>query len=70
MASLIAARSTTAGTPVKSCKMTLAGLKGISRSYSELSRQLRIVSTSASKRFRSLSFTFDVEFITVSDGTL
>jgi hypothetical protein len=50
--------------------MTLAGLKGISRSYSELSRQLRIVSTSASKRFRSISHTFDVEFITVSDCTL
>jgi hypothetical protein len=31
-ASLIAARSTTAGTPVKSYKMTLAGLKGISTS--------------------------------------
>jgi hypothetical protein len=51
--------------------MTLAGLKGISRSYSELSRQFRMVSTSDSnKRFRSLSFTFDVEFITISDGTL
>ena len=29
-ASLIAARSTTKGTPVKSCRITLEGLKGIS----------------------------------------
>lgn len=32
MASRIAARSTTAGTPVKSCISTRAGLKAISRS--------------------------------------
>jgi len=32
MASLIAARSTTAGTPVKSYNITLAGLNGISTS--------------------------------------
>ena len=32
-ASLIAARSTTAGTPVKSYKITLAGLKGISTEF-------------------------------------
>ena len=30
MAERMAARSTTAGTPVKSCRMTRAGLKGIS----------------------------------------
>ena len=30
IASLRAAKSTTAGTPVKSCKITLEGLKGIS----------------------------------------
>ena len=29
-ASLSAARSTTSGTPVRSCRTTLAGLKGIS----------------------------------------
>lgn len=33
MASLIAAKSTTAGTPVKSYMTTLAGLNGISISY-------------------------------------
>jgi hypothetical protein len=67
----MAARSTTAGTPVKSCRMTLAGLKGISRSFSELSLQLRIVSTSASiKIYKTYLRTLDVEFIAVSDGTL
>ena len=77
MASLIAARSTTAGTPlksqiteikmdrsffiiklielfqmecldtyVKSCKITLAGLKGMSVSYCEFLTQSKILSTS------------------------
>jgi len=44
---LIAAKSTTAGTPVKSCKMTLAGLNGISTLADAFLFQSRIVSTSA-----------------------
>jgi hypothetical protein len=52
----MAAKSTTAGTPVKSYRMTLAGLKGISRSYSELSFQLRIVSMSAFFTLNSSQF--------------
>jgi hypothetical protein len=46
IASLIAAKSTTAGTPVKSCKTTLAGLKGISTSFLEVFFQSNIFSTS------------------------
>jgi len=42
----MAARSTTAGTPVKSCKMTLAGLNGISVLTLEFFSQARIFSTS------------------------
>ena len=39
----IAARSTTAGTPVKSCKITLAGLKGTSTpSYFPLAQSASI----------------------------
>jgi len=45
-ASLIAAKSTTAGTPVKSCKMTLAGLNGISIYLEAFFYQSRIFSTS------------------------
>jgi hypothetical protein len=47
MASLIAARSTTAGTPVKSCISTRAGWNGISTSGSALASQLAIASTSS-----------------------
>jgi hypothetical protein len=46
---LIAAKSTTAGTPVKSYKITLAGLNGISTFYGAFFSQSRIVSISASK---------------------
>ena len=63
--------------------MTLAGLNGISRSSSELSFQLRIVSISDSinenytSRLRfmdvlnkmEISFTLNAEFIAVSDCT-
>ena len=47
MAWRMAARSTTAGTPVKSCRMTRAGRKGISMSCFEVVSQLRMFSTSA-----------------------
>jgi hypothetical protein len=40
MASRMAARSTTAGTPVKSCMSTRAGMKAISREGSALGSQL------------------------------
>lgn len=46
MASLIEAKSTTQGTPVKSYKITLAGLKGISMLLVELVSQARIFSIS------------------------
>jgi len=46
MQSLMAARSTTAGTPVKSWRMTLAGLKGMSTSFYEFLTQSNILSTS------------------------
>lgn len=42
----MAAKSTTAGTPVKSCNRTRAGLKGTSISYSEVFSQLIIFSMS------------------------
>lgn len=42
IASLMAARSTTAGTPVKSWRITLAGLNGISICFFERVSQLRI----------------------------
>eukprot|EP00732_Lithocolla_globosa_P001973 Lithocolla_globosa_v1_NODE_1144_length_2839_cov_59.750449.p4 type:complete len:133 gc:universal NODE_1144_length_2839_cov_59.750449:2290-2688(+) len=48
IASRIAAQSTTAGTPVKSCKTTRAGLKGISMLLGALVSQSKIFSTSAS----------------------
>jgi hypothetical protein len=55
--------------------MTLAGLKGISRSCSELSLQLRIVSTSASTHSHVMmlnpsisKLTLNVEFVAISDG--
>ena len=47
IASRIAARSTTAGTPVKSCISTRAGWKGISFDGSAFASQVAIVSTSA-----------------------
>ncbi len=47
IASRIAARSTTAGTPVKSCISTRAGWKGISALGSAAASQLAIASTSA-----------------------
>ena len=47
IASRIAARSTTAGTPVKSCIRTRAGWKGISFAGSALASQVAIVSTSS-----------------------
>ena len=46
IASLITARSTTQGTPVKSYKITLAGLKGISILLVELVSQSKMFSTS------------------------
>ena len=58
-ASRIAARSTTAGTPVKSCRMTRAGVKAISVSGSAFGSQsssasmsLRVTFTPSSKRRR------------------
>lgn len=45
-ASLMAAKSTTAGTPVKSYKITLAGLKGISIYFGAFFSQSKIFSTS------------------------
>lgn len=45
-ASLIAARSTTAGTPVKSCRITLAGLNGIYICLGAFFCQSKIFSTS------------------------
>lgn len=56
IASLIAAKSTTAGTPVKSCNTTRAGLKGISTSYKEVVFQLRIFSTSLELILNSSQF--------------
>ncbi len=47
IASRIAARSTTAGTPVKSCISTRAGWKGISIEGSAAASQEAIASTSA-----------------------
>ena len=49
IASRIAARSTTAGTPVKSCISTRAGWKGISTEGSALASQLAIASTSSAR---------------------
>ena len=66
MASLIAAKSTTAGTPlwwlnrrmiyVKSWRITLAGLKGISTSFFELLDQSKIFPTSACFTLNSSQF--------------
>ena len=47
IASRIAARSTTAGTPVKSCISTRAGWKGISTEGSAFASQEAIASTSS-----------------------
>ncbi len=47
MASRIAARSTIAGTPVKSCSRTRDGMNGTSASVSEPGRHDASVSTSA-----------------------
>jgi hypothetical protein len=47
MASRIAARSTTAGTPVKSCISTRAGWNGISSEGSAFASHLAIASTSS-----------------------
>jgi hypothetical protein len=47
IASRIAARSTTAGTPVKSCISTRAGWKGISIDGSAFASQVAIASTSS-----------------------
>ena len=47
IASRIAARSTTAGTPVKSCISTRAGWKGISTLGSAFASQPAIASTSS-----------------------
>lgn len=46
IASLIEARSTTHGTPVKSYKTTLDGLKGISMDFGAFSSQDKMFSTS------------------------
>lgn len=56
IASLIAARSTTAGTPVKSCKITLAGLNGISIWFFDYFYQLRMFSTSLDLTSNSSQF--------------
>ena len=48
----IAARSTTAGTPVKSCSSTRAGANEISRLGSSVATQPATASTSASSPFR------------------
>ena len=71
----IAAKSTTAGTPVKSYRSTRAGLNGISTSSSEVCFQLRMVSMSAAKQdnkdiLRLIYLTFDVEVVTITDCTL
>ena len=47
IASRIAAKSTTAGTPVKSCIRTRAGWKGISTDGFALASQVAIASTSS-----------------------
>ena len=74
IAVLIAARSTTAGTPVKSCKSTRAGLNGISTSYSEVVFQLRMVSTSAAilllKIKKEYLRTLHVKIVAVAHGSL
>ena len=49
IASRIAARSTTAGTPVKSCMSTRAGVKAISRLGSARASQLANASTSSAR---------------------
>jgi len=56
MASRIAAKSTTAGTPVKSWRITLAGLKGISMELREVLCQLRMFSMSELLTFYSSQF--------------
>jgi len=67
----IAARSTTAGTPVKSYNRTRAGLNGISTSLGEVIFQLRIVSTSSAKSsFKSVIITFYVKVVAISDSAL
>lgn len=53
IASLIAAKSTTAGTPVRSYKITLAGLNGISTPFGALTYQSRIFSMSFSLMVKS-----------------
>jgi hypothetical protein len=52
----MAAKSTTAGTPVKSCKITLAGLKGISIYLGALTCQFNMLSTSFDKTLNSSQF--------------
>ena len=53
IASRIAARSTIAGTPVKSCRSTRAGMNEISRVGSSAATQPATASTSASEPLRS-----------------
>ena len=53
IASRIAARSTTHGTPVKSCSSTRAGANEISRDGSSVATQPATASTSASVPLRS-----------------
>jgi hypothetical protein len=48
IAERMAAKSTTAGTPVKSCKITRAGLKGISAACGALGSQVASFLTSSS----------------------
>ncbi len=48
IASRMAARSTTQGTPVKSCRITRAGVKAISSEGSALASQRAILRTSSS----------------------
>lgn len=67
----MAARSTTAGTPVKSWRITLAGLKGISTLFKAFFSQSRIVSMSDSKNddWDNL-LTHNCELITISNCAL
>ena len=65
MASRMAARSTTAGTPVKSCRMTRAGVKEISwfgsafgSQFESASMSARVMFTPSSKRSRFSSRIF------------
>ena len=61
IASRIAARSTTQGTPVKSCMTTRAGMNGISWVDGVFGSQFSSASTKPGVRARIQPQTFDVE---------